>query len=42
MDMTAVLDVVTNGVAAAAALGAAYLAFSGGIAVYNRLKSAAK
>ncbi|WP_428797297.1 hypothetical protein [Vibrio kasasachensis] len=42
MDMTAVLEVVAAGVVAAAALGGAYLAFSGGISVYNRLKTAAK
>lgn len=42
IDISDVTALVTDGVLAAGVLGVAYLAFSGGIAIFNRLKSAAK
>ena len=42
IDVASVTTLVGEGVVAAGVLGVAYLAFSGGIAIFNRLKSAAK
>lgn len=42
IDISQVTTLVGEGVVAAGVLGVAYLAFSGGIAIFNRLKSAAK
>jgi len=42
IDISSVTAILGDGVVAAAALGVGFLAFSGGIAIWNRLKSAAK
>ena len=42
IDVSSVTSVLADGVIAAGVLGVGFLAFSGGIAIWNRLKSSAK
>ena len=42
IDISQVTTLLSDGVVAAGVLGVGFLAFAGGISIYNRLKSAAK